>query len=251
MALRPIVALSLLTFAFAAGCSDGPPSGDLVAIPGAFNVDGSTSTNEYVPESGGMENPAPGGQRICQNDPTGTVPACIEASSTYAIHFMSLPEPSGEGYKVYQRGGAIEEHHLCDLLRGSGDMWECTMTNEGDESAQFEALELRMGDLLLATASSAAGSQAFVANPALAAVTVTGSYDGRALDLDIAGLPEGPVYNGRFYTIGLSGNLTLAESFIVTNGQQKLRTEQADVGDYAEFHIHVGESKVYVYQSTI
>lgn len=261
MALRPIVALSLLTFALVAGCSDGPPAGDLVAIPGTLNIDGSTSENTYTPESGGMTNPVPGGERICQNDPTNTnpIPPCVDASSHYKVHFMTqttaggpgLPEPSGEGYKVFQRGGAIDERALCDLSTDAAGMYVCERTNDGDESIQFETLELRMGDLTIATASSAAGSQAFVVNPALGAVTATGSYKGRVLELDVQGLPEGPVYAGRFYTRGLSGNLTMAEAFPVVNGAQEIRTELDNVGAYEEFHIHVGESKIYVYQATI
>lgn len=259
MALRPIVALSLLTFALVAGCSDGPPSGDLVPIPGALNIDGSTTENTYTAESGGQPNPVPGQPKLCPTDPTETIPPCVPASSHYKIHFMTqtttggpgLPEPSGDGYKVYQRGGAIDERQLCELSRDAAGMYVCEVTNDSDESTQFATLELRMGDLTVASASSAAGSQAFVLDPALAAVTVTGSYHGRVLELDVSGLPEGPIYSGRFYKPGLSGNLTSQEAFPVVNGGQEIRTELADVGDYVEFHIHVGESKIYVYQATL
>lgn len=254
MALRPTVVLSLLTFALLAGCSDGPPSGDLVAIPGSLDVNGSTAENTYVARSGGQDNPAAPGERLCppEDVPQDAIPLCVEASSHYKVHFMSLPEPAGDGYQVFQMGGAIEERSLCNLQRGTGDMWECEITKDGqDESSQFERLDLRMGDFTIASASSAGGSQAFVANPALSSVTVSGSYKGRTLSLDVQGLPAGPEYVGRFYTRGISGNLTVAESFQVVAGAQELETELDNVGAYEEFHIHVGTSKIYVYQATI
>lgn len=255
MALRPILVLSLLTFALVAGCSDGPKSGDLTPIPGALTVEG-TSMNTFVPASGGATNPE-SGERICPPDPTmgsSPIPPCVAASSNYRVHIMSLPEPSGDGYTVVQVGGTIGERTLGPLTADAGGMWNGNWTRDMDETGMFTGLEVRMGDFAVATAGSASGSQAFVASPVLSNVAVTGSYKGRNLDLDVQGLPEGVEpgdFVGRFYTRGISGNLTLAESFPIIAGAQTLVTESADVGDYEEFHIHVGTSKIYVYQATL
>jgi hypothetical protein len=255
MALRPVALIALLTFALVAGCSDGPPSGDLVAKPGAIDISGATSENTYTPRSGGQENPIPGQDRVCPTDPTGTVPPCVEASSNYKVHFMSLPEPDGNGYAVFQVGGEIGERQLVPLTPTPEGMYEAEFTRDGvDESAMFERLELRMGSFVVASASSAQGSQAFVADAAFGNVTVTGSFKGHTLSLDVKGLPgdgSKPQFVGRLYTLNQAGNLTVAESFNVVNGAQEYVSKDANVGDYAEFHIHVGTSKVYVYQATL
>ncbi|MEK6976468.1 MAG: hypothetical protein AABY18_09025 [Candidatus Thermoplasmatota archaeon] len=252
MAVRPIVVLSLLTFALVAGCSDGPAKGDLVAIPGALTVEG-TAQNDYVAAV------YPNGNNPVTEDPLcADVDGlrCTDPSSNYTFHFMSLEEPSGDGYAVFQVGGAIGERSLVNIVRNTATgMWEGAIGKENvDESTMFESFELRMGDFTLAKASAAAGSQAFVPEPILSGVTVTGSYKGRNLDIDVQGLPadaKPDAFVGRFYTKGISGNLTLAESFPLVPGAQTLVTEQADVGDYVQFHIHVGSSKIYVYQATI
>jgi hypothetical protein len=258
MALRPILVLSLLTFALVAGCSDGPASGDLVAIPGALTVEG-TAENTYVAANYPTANPVPGGEPICPDPAPDPSLACTDPSSHYKFHVMSLPEPSGDGYTIVQVGGTIEERTLVKLVQTPAGMWEAEISKEGDQgedqSSMFDHFELRMGDFVVATASAASGSQAFVASPLLSTITVTGSYKGRNLELDVQGLPsdvEPGDFVGRFYAEGLnSGNLTLVESFPIIAGAQTLVTEQADVGDYVEFHIHVGTSKIYVYQATL
>ncbi len=252
MALRPVALLALLTFAFLAGCSDGPPAGDLVAKGPALTVDGSTSENTYQPAV------YPNGLNPVTNEPICADvdgARCTEPSSHYKIHFMSLPEPSGDGYAIFQVGGNIGERQLVQLIPGDDGMYEAEATKEGvDESTEFETLELRMGSFVVASASSAADSQAFVADPALSGVTVTGSYSGHTLTLDVAGLPgdgSKPQFVGRLYTMSEAGNLTVAESFNVVNGAQEFVSKEANIGDYAEFHIHVGTSKIYVYQATL
>jgi hypothetical protein len=251
MALRPIVVLSLLTLALA-GCSDGPASGDLTPIPGPLTVEG-TAESTYVAESGGATNPVDNSRQCAPAGvPAEAVPPCVPASSHYKFHIMSLPEPSGEGYQIVQVGGSIGERTLLNLVPEANGMWGAEITvDEVDQSSLFTGFELRMGDFTYATASSASGSQAFTASPNLSGVTVTGSYKGRNLDVDIQGMAENIEYVGRLYTRGVSGNLTVAESFPLAPGAQTLVMDFADVGDYEEFHVHVGTSKIYVYQATI
>lgn len=254
MALRPTVVLSLLTFALLAGCSDGPSKGDLTPIPGALTIEG-TAVSDYI-QAVYPTNPATG--ETLTNPATGD-PVCADAegfectdpSSNYTFHFMTLPEADGNGYSVFQAGGSIGDRMLTAIAMDGAGMWAGKAMKEADESTMFERFELRMGNFVVATAGSAEGSQAFVATPALSGVVVTGSYKGNNLDIDVQGLPEGIEFVGRFYTEGLSGNLTVGESFPVVAGAQTLVTEQMAVGSYKEFHIHVGTSKIYVYQATL
>ena len=259
--MRPRLAAvsALLVLTALAGCSDGPPSGDLEAIPGPVAIEG-TIVSTYQARSGGQDVsqvPNAPTDRICpQNGVPPGVPECVEASSNYRIHFMSLPEPTGDGYQVFRVGGAIGEGKSLTVLQpGANGMWEANVTVEENHDGTFDHFELRLGtSFTVAKAASASGSQAFVAEPALTAVTVTGSYKGSKLTLNVQGLPEGlkPEPVGRFYLRTADGNLSAPqESFPVINGEQEYVSKDMDIGDYAEFHIHVGESKVYVYQSTI
>ena len=247
MALRPTVVLSILTFALLAGCSDGPAKGELMPIPGAVTIEG-TALSDYT--AGVYPN---------GNNPVTEEPICADAegfrctgpSSNYTFHFMALPEADGNGYSVFQAGGSIGERMLTAIAMDAAGMWGGKAIKEADENGMFTTFELRMGNFVVATADAAEGSQAFVANPTLSNVVVTGSYKGRNLDIDVQGLPEGIDFVGRFYTEGLSGNLTVGESFPVFAGAQTLVTEQMDVGSYKEFHLHVGTSTIYVYQATL
>ena len=252
MATRQVLALTLLAFAALAGCSDGPASGDIEAIPGPVSVDGTTN-NQYTAANYPYQPNPVNQEQIC---PPETAPEAVEKcthpSTTFDIHFMSLPEPDGNGYAIYMMGGTVGERQLAILADKGNGMWGVNLTEEGDLSTQFERMELRMGSFVLASAPAAAGSQAFQPNPGLSAVTVTASYKGATLTLDVANLPgEGP-FVGRLYTPAIDGgNITLAESFPIVAGAQEFEAQQADIGDYAEFHIHVGNSKIYLYQGTI
>lgn len=253
MALRPLVALSLLTLAALAGCSDGPAKGDLVAIAGTPAIEGTIQSN-YTAEVRPYPNPLPGGEPPCA-PPQAPPPAeqCVEPSSEFTVHMMSLPEPDGNGYAIYLVGGSIGERQLVSLNSEGAGMYGATTSDDEDLSTQFERFELRMGDFVVATAPKDEGSQAFSATPALSAVTVTGSYNGRTLTVDVQGLPGDGPYVGRLYKEGTSpGNLTAVESFPIVAGAQEFEVKEAgSVDDYVEFHIHVGNSKIYLYQATI
>lgn len=252
MALRPLFALTLVLLAALAGCSDAPPAGDLVAIPGLPAAEG-TSLNEYraavYPIMDAQGNP------VCLQNQLPVTPEgqrCVDPFTNFTIHFMSLPEPDGNGYAIYLVGGTIGEKQLAPLVSQEGGMWGLTYQDDEDLSTQFERLELRMGTFVVASAPAAAGSQAFTAAPGLSSVTVAGSYKGRTLTLDVAGLPEDGNYVGRLYTKDeASGALTAAESFPIVAGVQEFKAQTGNIGDFAEFHIHVGSSKVYVYQATL
>lgn len=262
MSLRTVALLALLVLTSLAGCSDGPPSGKVVLAGGPLVIEG-TVQNTYQAESGGQDVsqvPSSPTDRLCPEDaggqqvpPGAVMQPCVPAFSNYKLHFMTLPEPSGDGYSVFYAGGAIGEKSLGLLEPDASGMWEANITKDVDEEGQFDHFELRMGSFVVATASSAKGSQAFVAAPSLSTVTVTGSYKGRTLTIDVQGLPEDvkdPV--GRLYLRNEDGNLSApVETFPVITGGQSFKSEMRNIGGYAEFHIHVGTSKIYLYQGKL
>lgn len=254
MAFRPTLLLLLVSLAALAGCNDAPPSGDLAAISGFPTVEG-TSLNEYQAAVYPLgTDPATNAPICAQNALPATPEAqrCVQPSTNFTLHFMSLPEPDGNGYTIFLVGGTIGEKQLAPLVSEGNGMWGLTYSDTQDLSTQFEGLELRMGTFVVASAPAAAGSQAFSLVDSFAAVTVTGSYAGRTLTVDVAGLPEEGNFVGRLYTQDeVSGALTLVESFPVVAGVQEYEAEAGNIGDFAEFHVHVGSSKLYVYQATI
>jgi hypothetical protein len=261
MAPRLIALIALLTLTALAGCSDGPPSGKLTVTGSPLAIEG-TIVSTYVAESGGQDTstvPDPNNSvpdRLCpdQNVPGAPGEPCVDPSSNYVVHFMTLPEPNGDGYSIFQVGGALKERSLTGLEPNLQGMWQANVTKEVDEEGQFERFELRMGSFILGTAGSAKGSQAFVASPALSAVTVTGTYKGHTLTIDVQGLPESlkPEPIGRFYTRGEDGNLSAPiEPFPVVAGVQEYTSKDYNIADFDEFHIHVGTSKIYLYQASL
>lgn len=257
MHLRFVAILALVCTALA-GCSDGPESGALTAIPGTISVDGSTTENTYQAAVTPASDASNGAVQLCTPDavPEGTPGAddfrCQDAFTSFKVHVMTLPEPDGNGYSVYYAGGEFDGRQVGTMLNDGTGMYVLDKEFPGeDQSGKFDDLQVRMNDFVVATASGAQGSQAFVANSELTAVTVTGTYSGRTLTLQVAGLPEGDGFIGRLYKPSQTGNLTVAETFPVNNGAVEFESEKANIGDYTEFHIHVGDSKIYLYQGTL
>ena len=253
MALRPTPLLALVTLALAAlaGCSDGPPSGDVMAIAGLPVVEG-TSLNEYTAPQYPVVDPVTN-QPTCAQNSVPQLPEdqkCVDPATNFTLHFMGLPEPDGNSYSVFLAGGAIDERQLAPLVPDGTGMWDLKYSEANDLSTQFERLELRMGSYVVASAPAASGSQAFVLDASFSAVSVTASYKGDVLTVDVAGLPEEGNFVGRLYT-NETGTLTLVESFPVITGSQEYTAEAGNIADFAEFHIHVGASKLFVYQGSI
>jgi len=113
-------------------------------------------------------------------------------------------------------------------------------------------VELRMGSFLLATASAAEGANAFALAEGLGAVSATGSYEGKVLNVTVSNLPANGTYMGRLYLMDEeSGLLTPGDFFPVRPGQPTEHEAEFDVADYAEFHVHVGTSSINLVKSTI
>jgi hypothetical protein len=252
MATKPVLMLPILALALLAGCSDAPPSGDLPAGTAALAVDGNVIAT-YTPASSGG-NPLPAPLNCVQDNspvppPAGATP-CVPAMSSFQVHFMALPQPDASGYHVYLTGAAARD--LGALMANEANMWELTMNYTEDLSAGVTGVELRMGEVVLATASGAAGTNPFTVAEALTGVSATGSYKGKVLTVTVDGLPEGGVYNGRLYTMDEeSGLLTPGDYFPVTPGQPVEYRAAVDIADHAEFHVHVGTSSVNLYKAVL
>lgn len=249
--MRTLLVLSILTMAALAGCSKAPPSGTLTGGASGVSIDGAADTNyqEAVYPAGAVPQV---GTMLC--GPAGAPPEtqCVPASSSFHVHFMTLPTPEGT-YDVVLAGGAGGERNIGSLTMDTGSMWDlnATLANE-DLDGQFQRIEVRMGDFVLAEAPATEGSQTpFVPGPGVGSVAATGTYKGKVLNVTVSGLPENGTYVGRLYTNDTqSGLLTVAETFPLHNGANEF-TAKVNVADYAEFHIHVGASLVNLYKMQI
>jgi len=248
-----VLVLPLLTLAAAlAGCSDSAPAGDFAADRHdlAANVQGDT-TNAYVAASnpnpaGGLPDPLGPAAGCVQDDvPMSPVGPCDPGSSDYTVHFMHLPEttPAAGAYTAYLLLGGSEAE-IGPLTFANG-MWEVRKAYEGDQSGSAQSIEVRLGELVIASAPATSGKQAFAISMPLMSVNATGSYDGRDLSLTVDGLPEEAAYEGWLVTVAEDGTKTHVESFPVAEGANEF-TASTDVGDYQEVHVHVAGTKINV-----
>ncbi len=252
--------LALAAVAFA-GCSDGPPSGDLAATNERPVVDGTVEIT-YQPFTGANplgQVPNAGEQLQCahdpiaEQDPTGQFPqeACQEAYSLFEVHFMSLPAADAAGYAVFLANATGEELSLGTLTAGAGTMFDGEFNQTADLTGSYEFLEVRSGAFVLAQAPTAAGNQSFELPAASVAVQVTGTYEGKTLTLQVSGLVANVTYTGRLYAVNEdSGVVEPVASFPVASGETVFEAEK-NIADYAEFHLHVGGTSVNVYKATI
>lgn len=252
MATKPVLVLSLVALSLLAGCSDSPPSGDLPAGSPGLAIDGNVVA-EYTPASSGG-NPLPPPANCLQDNspvppPAGATP-CVPASSSFKVHFMALPTPDASGYHVFLTGAAARD--LGALMANEANMWELTANLTEDVSAGVTGVELRMGSFVIATASGAEGTNTFAVAEGLGAVSATGTYKGKDLTVTVSGLPANGTYMGRLYTLDEeSGILAPGEFFPITPDTATEFRAELNIGDYSEFHVHVGTSAVNLYKATI
>lgn len=243
MATKPVLLLALLSLSFLAGCSDSPPSGDLAASTPALVIDGNVIVDYTAAVRPLGQLPSPLGDQCAPPEAPAPVPQCVDPASSFRIHFMALPTPDSNGYHVHLTGAAARD--LGAILPDEANMWELAVNLTEDVSAGVTGIELRMGTFVLATASGAEGTNEFAVPDELAAVSATGSYKGKTLTVTVTGLPANGTYMGRLYTMDEeSGLLSPGEFFPVTSGTPTEHKAELNIGNYAEFHVHVGTSSV-------
>ena len=243
MSRTALVVLALLAFTVLAGCSKAPPSGQLSPGPAPLAVDG-TATVDYVQKVRPAGQVPVLGEDLCSPAPqTPPQTQCVDPSSSFTVHFMALPTPDGTYELVL--ANATGTVPLGALVADAANMYELNKTVEGEDyTGRFDRLELRMGEFVVATAPAAEGQQTFVLAEGLSAVSATGSYRGKVLNVTVTGLPAGASYSGYLYTLDpASGLLTRGDPFPIANGANE-HTAELDIEEYAEFHVHVGSSMV-------
>lgn len=244
-----LLVLAVLAATAFAGCSKAPPSGDLASGSLGVMIDGNAMI-DYTAATSPAQIPVLG-EDVCSPLPqTPPETQCVEASSHFKVHFMALPAPGSGTYEVVL-ANASGQLPVGALVMDANNMWEVNQTFPEDHSGRFDRIELRLGEFILATAATAAGTQTFAVASDLSAVSATGTYRGKVLNVTVSGLPEGSSYTGYLYTLDEgSGLLTRQDPFPIQNGANEY-TAPMDVADYAEFHIHVGSSMVNLYKMTI
>lgn len=186
-------------------------------------------------------------------DPTGVLPIkpCVAASSQMVLS-ANLPSPAGASYNVYLVGGSAGERSVGDLADGGPGTYILDQTFPEDLTGQHSQLEIRLKGYVVATAPATPGDQTFQLAP-ISGIKVDAPFEGGQLSLTISGLQENGTYKGRLYTKDpASGAVAPAEFFDVKNGATIYSAKEGKaIADYAELHIHVGDSSLNLYKASI
>ncbi|HET6398920.1 MAG TPA: hypothetical protein VFH47_05145 [Candidatus Thermoplasmatota archaeon] len=268
--MKPMVKASLIAIpllaAILAGCSDGPPTGELAAASSPVSVDGAAAVQVRArvdPLNDQRPGPAlPPDVACAGNQLPPQLPAdqfrCVDPRTDVNITFRSLASGT-QSYTAYGLVPGGQEELLGPLAPTSqpadqnGHLTHTlNLTFPADMSAAYTQLQVRLGDVVVAQAPWQPGSQAyFELNSTLSQVTATGSYRGRELTLDVQGLPPTGTFHGYLYRADETGALQQVQQFPnLTNGEQTLTAPQ-DISDYAEFHIHLADSRINLFKATI
>lgn len=260
MSVKPLVALAAILLVTLAGCGAKVPVGALAALPSPVAITG-TVDNHYVPFNNGGnpagQAPPPAGTTLqCVQDksptppPSGAPQECTPASTRITANFTGLPVPEVP-YSLWFAAGSDPALKIDDL-KVAGETATVNKTFTTDLTGKYPALELRMGDFVYATASAAAGPQTFAPAQGLTGVDAKGTFDGKKLTLTVSGLPaSNATYVGRLYTAAGVASKTAAESFSVTNGAVSYESKDHNIGEYVQFHIHVGTSMINLYKADL
>lgn len=261
---RTLLLACSLVLVTIAGCSGGPASGDLAAVASGVMADG-TSENTYQAYEQGEPLGAVGDVAEpladtvdCLLDPAAEagvpiITACVDPYTNIKAHFMGLPVPDSAGYKIFLAGGSGGSRDLGAIMADAAGMWQLDANVTEDLTGMFERVELRSGSFVFATAPATAGTQQFKVAENATGVTAVGTYKGKVLTIDVSGLPEGTVYTGRLYTADEDGVVAAeaSETFPgLKNGANEITATEA-IDSYAQFHIHVGGSKINLYKANI
>ena len=246
-----LVSLAMAVVALA-GCSDEVPSGDFSGGTSAVTVDGSVEMAEFVPfqspiSDTTMGNAPAGTECVLDDAPPEADPVtgqfkCTQASSTVSLHLMTLPDPSGGTYKSFllDSTGALTRLEMDDLEPVSNGMYSMNWTADEDHG-DYDTVAVflqKNNDLYEVATASASGGSAFSVSETLSSARVTATWSGSDLTLDVSGLGPYATYTGWLVDI-TDGVSTHVEAFSVQNGTVEYSADVA-IGDYEEFHIHVG-----------
>lgn len=253
------LAITLAAVALA-GCTDEPPSGTFTATTPAvdFSVAGLAVTVQPA------ENPYPAGDDdACQlDDVFGNVPdgpTCSDAVSTINMTpegGTTLPEiGTGTPYSLYLMAGG-EEYPLGNLDDHGQNHFDFSKEFPGEDFSGADEIQLRFGTAVVATTPGSGGTFSTLSE-GLEAISAEVTFDGAQIDVTLTGVPNGTQLTAWLVDIpeeeGEDGEMVEGApvhsvQFILSGDQTSytLTEEEGFVGDYNEFHIHVGNSKINV-----
>src|ERR1051326_4837953 len=188
--LRVLARLAVATLA-AAGCAAKAPHGTLQSLDFKAPLNGYVMAT-YQPFTGANPTssvPTAGPMTECsqsnlpaQAQPTTDpyVPQCNGPYTIFPSH-ASLPDPSADGYKLYAVGPGFELEAFS--FKGSGGSYAGPAPTTAGLPPKVKKLQIRVDGVTLAVAPGTAGNQTFTLAPALAALSVSGTYTGHHLEV--------------------------------------------------------------------
>jgi len=236
-----LVALAMFTVALA-GCSEETPSGGFSTTGHDVKADG-TVTLAYQARVVPQDQPT-----ICQIPPVVPNIECKDPYTNVSAHFMMLAQPSSEGYTLWFTSVAGNETEIGALVEnetGEGMYDLPLMTFEENHEDQFDAVELRMGDVVIASAGTTEGEQTFELNAELTMISAEATWEGKKLMGTVGGATNAS-YTGWLVATDEAGELLHEESFAITGDGAFEYEAQRTIGEFTAFHIHLAGSKVNV-----
>jgi len=257
--MKAVAVLAILSAALLAGCSAKVPTGTLATVSYAPTVDGGAKVH-YEPFSGANQaagSPADA-QKCAQDQLPGQVPVqhCRGPWTTVAVN-VTAPLAGDQAYTAWlvNATGSLK---VADLTESNAAAKTATYSGAvnftKDYTTSFTTLELRLGSLVVATAPTKEGPDAFALAP-IASVTVgDATFNGHDLSGTVSGLPGNATFMGMLYLPDADGKAQndAAESFAISgNGNFHYTSSSHEISDFVEFHIHVGKSKLNLYKASI
>ncbi len=257
-----LVASAAIFLFVLAGCSSAEPAGKLENMNFVTLIDAKVDIFYQPFDNGG--NPAPptlpANATCAQNtpslpaDPTGTIRPCKGPYTTIRVSANSPPDPADGTYAAFLTGAGKVPFAVGALVL-TGSNYTVAKNETRDLSGQYDKVELRLNDFVYGVASTAAGvGGAFTLAPGANGVTVTGTFTGNTLKVQVSGLPVNGTYMGNLYLNGPDGNVlaNAAESFPINgDGSYEYSGKSHQMNEFVQFHIHVGMSKINLYKASI
>lgn len=253
MQSKALLTMIAITAVALSGCAGDAPSGEFsggslaFATSGQGAMDATAAHNPYetpvaeVDDVLGCTLDAIVGQIP---DPV-PVETCQEAFTWFNVTSLMLPD--GGDYMLYANGTAGELH--LGALEGMNGTYSFSKEVKGsDHTGDYSELEVRIGDLVLATANLPTGS--FAVATSLGGSTIDATYSGKDLEYTLSGLPAGNTYEAWLVKELESGEMEHTEKWTVSNGAGSFQASM-NIGDFAEFHVHVAGTSINVLKLSI
>jgi len=263
MSPKGLLLAASLACTLVAGCAEDPPTGTLTDLgfnPGSPLM--GKAAIDYQPFEGANpagQAPQVGGQLQCAQGqvPGSPVPPCRGPWTDVKVN-ATLPK-GGDGMWSVWFVNATGESKVADLTEAQAGTGTTSLFTGGanltaDHTGRYSTLELRLDGFRYATASAAEGTPDFTLATGADGVAVqNGAWSGKTLTGIISGLPENATFQGNLYVRGADGAVAAdpEETFAIAGNGPFTYSSPRDIAEFAEFHIHVGHSKVNLYKAVV